>query len=153
MTSPTRWTWVWVNSGSWWWTGRPGVLWFMGSQRVGHNWVTELNWTENVIVILPVLLSIERAGMKKWQSKDYVYTALPQQPSLPPNPTPTPSQFHCGHVEKLLNYYKTWECWPGCELDPPSYLVDDSGWFLGLQPTLTLAVFIVLGCAWGWEDA
>ena len=40
----TQWTWVWVNSGSWWWTGRPGVLRFMGSQRVGHNWVTtELN--------------------------------------------------------------------------------------------------------------
>ena len=35
---------VWVNSGSWWWTGRPGVLQFMGSQRVRHNWVTELNW-------------------------------------------------------------------------------------------------------------
>ena len=38
------WTWVWVNSGSWWWTGRPGMLQFMGSQRVGHNWATELNW-------------------------------------------------------------------------------------------------------------
>ena len=38
----------WVNSGSWWWTGRPGVLGFMGSQRVGHDWVTELNWTEPV---------------------------------------------------------------------------------------------------------
>ena len=36
--------WVWVNSGSWWWTGRPGMLQFMGLQRVGHNWVTELNW-------------------------------------------------------------------------------------------------------------
>ena len=46
MASLTWWTWVWVNSGSWWWTGRPGVLLFMGSQRVGHNWVTELNWTE-----------------------------------------------------------------------------------------------------------
>ena len=44
MTSLTWWTWVWVNSGSWWWTGRPGVLRFMGSQRVGHDWVTELNW-------------------------------------------------------------------------------------------------------------
>ena len=44
MASPTRWAWVWVNSGSWWWTGRPRMLWFMGSQRVGHNWVTELNW-------------------------------------------------------------------------------------------------------------
>ena len=46
MASPTRWMWVWVNSGSWWWTGRPGVLQFMGSQRVGHDWATELNWTE-----------------------------------------------------------------------------------------------------------
>ena len=40
------WTWVWVNSGRWWWTGRPGVLRFMGSERVGHDWATELNWTE-----------------------------------------------------------------------------------------------------------
>ena len=44
MASPTQWTWVWVNSRSWWWTGRPGVLWFMGSQRIRHDWVTELNW-------------------------------------------------------------------------------------------------------------
>ena len=44
MASPTRWMWVWVNSRSWWWTERPGVLRFMGSQRVGHDWVTELNW-------------------------------------------------------------------------------------------------------------
>ena len=45
MASPTQWAWVWVNSRSWWWTGRPGVLRFMGSQRVRHDWVTELNWT------------------------------------------------------------------------------------------------------------
>ena len=44
MASPTRWTWVWVDARSWWWTGRPGVLRFMGSQRVGCDW-TELNWT------------------------------------------------------------------------------------------------------------
>ena len=44
MASWTWWTWVWVNSGRWWWTGRPGVLRFMGLQRVGHDWVTELNW-------------------------------------------------------------------------------------------------------------
>ena len=44
MVSQTRWTWVWVNSGSWWWTGRPGVLRFMGSQRVGHDWATDLIW-------------------------------------------------------------------------------------------------------------
>ena len=44
MASPTQWAWVWVDSGSWWRTGRPGVQWFMGSQRVAHAWVTELNW-------------------------------------------------------------------------------------------------------------
>ena len=38
------WTWVWVNSGSWWWTGNPGVLQSIGSQRVKYDWVTELNW-------------------------------------------------------------------------------------------------------------
>ena len=47
VVSPTRWAWVWVSSGSWWWTGRPGVLWFMGSQRVRHDWVTDLTWTES----------------------------------------------------------------------------------------------------------
>ena len=46
MASPTLWTWVWVDSRSWWWTGRPGVLRFMGSRRVRHDWATELNWTE-----------------------------------------------------------------------------------------------------------
>ena len=46
MASPSQWTWVWVNSGSWWWTGRLGMLRFMGLQRVRHDWATELNWTE-----------------------------------------------------------------------------------------------------------
>ena len=45
MASVTQWTWVWVKSRSWQWTGKPGVLHSMGLQRVGHNWVTELNWT------------------------------------------------------------------------------------------------------------
>ena len=44
MASPIQWTWVWVNSGSWWWTGRPGMLRFMGLQRDRHDWATELNW-------------------------------------------------------------------------------------------------------------
>ena len=43
MASPTRWTWVWASSRKWWWTGKPGVLQPMGSQRVGHDWATELN--------------------------------------------------------------------------------------------------------------
>ena len=45
MALPTQWTWVWVDSQSWWWTGRPGVLRFIRSQRFGHDWATELNWT------------------------------------------------------------------------------------------------------------
>ena len=46
MASPTQWTWVWVNTGSWWWTGRPGVLRFLGSQRVRHDWRIELELEE-----------------------------------------------------------------------------------------------------------
>ena len=49
MASSTRWTWVWVDSGSWWWTARPVVLQSMGLQRVGHDWATELNWTELLV--------------------------------------------------------------------------------------------------------
>ena len=45
MTTPTQWTWVWVASNSWWWTGRPGMLQSMGSQKIGHDWGTKLNWT------------------------------------------------------------------------------------------------------------
>ena len=44
MASPPQWTWVWVRSRNWWWTGKPGVLQSMWSQRVGHDWATELNW-------------------------------------------------------------------------------------------------------------
>ena len=45
VASLTRWPWVWANSRSWWWTGKPGMVQSMGSQRVIHNWMTELNWT------------------------------------------------------------------------------------------------------------
>ena len=54
MASPTQWTWVWVDSGSWWWIGRPGVLRFMGLKRVGHDWATELNWLSGSTLALLV---------------------------------------------------------------------------------------------------
>ena len=54
MASLTWWLWVWVNSGSWWWTGRPGVLQFIALQRVGHDWATELNWGHPWILTVPV---------------------------------------------------------------------------------------------------
>ena len=52
VASPTQWIWVWVNTRSWWWTGRPGVLWSIGSQRDRHDWETELNWTDSHIISL-----------------------------------------------------------------------------------------------------
>ena len=60
MASPTQRTWVWVNSGRRWWTGRPGMLRFMGSQRVRHDWATELNWTECMFHFSYVLETIKR---------------------------------------------------------------------------------------------
>ena len=59
MASPTQWTWVWIDSGSWWWTGRPGVLQFMGSQRIGHDWVTELNCVPGFVHIFCKLRVID----------------------------------------------------------------------------------------------
>ena len=74
MASLTRWTWVWVNSGSWWWTGRPGVLWFMGSQRVGHDWATDLIGSGLMFtVFIPFLINCLNIytllGQKSWFSR------------------------------------------------------------------------------------
>ena len=50
MASPTQWTWIWVSSGSWWWTGKPGILQSMeSSRRVRYDWAAELNWTELIL--------------------------------------------------------------------------------------------------------
>ena len=74
MASPTQWTWVWVNSGSWWWTGRTGMLRLMGSQRVGHDWATELNWTE---------LNWWPATLKKQTNKNQYSGCWPSPFSVP----------------------------------------------------------------------
>ena len=67
----TWWTWVWASSGSWWWTGKPGVLQSMGSQRVGHDWVTELNWIINYLrlfcdLVFPPLISQIKSKGDPW---------------------------------------------------------------------------------------
>ena len=67
MASPTRWTWVWVNSRSWWWTGRPGVLWFLRSQRVGHDWATELNWCPGKLSVLMQVKQLIILNQFTWQ--------------------------------------------------------------------------------------
>ena len=72
MASLTQWTWVWVNSGSWWWIGRPGVLRFMGSQRVGHDWATELIWSGYIVIYVTLgplevesSIQISKKGIKE----------------------------------------------------------------------------------------
>ena len=82
MASPTRWTWIWVNVGSWWWTERPGVLRFMGSQRVRHNWATELNWTE-------------------CQFQDLFFSGKPKKRY----------HLHCRHSQPVKNLPAIWETW------------------------------------------
>ena len=62
MASLTWWTWVWVSSGNWWWTGKPGVLQSMGSQRVRHNWVTEPNWLIHKIYFKLIILNFRIWG-------------------------------------------------------------------------------------------
>ena len=71
MASLTRWTWVWVISESWWWTGRPGVLRFMGSQRVGQDWATELNW-RNVSFKLPDAWNLKVLKKCTFKRKSYI---------------------------------------------------------------------------------
>ena len=73
MASPTQWTWVWVNSGSWWWTGKPGMLRFVGSQRVGHDWATELNWTE----LKPFILQWVFRWSPPLHERQFIYSNSP----------------------------------------------------------------------------
>ena len=68
MASLTQWTWVWVISRSWWWTGRPGVLWFIELQRVGHDWATELNWTELTLELWSTYIGSNRMHWKPHRS-------------------------------------------------------------------------------------
>ena len=85
MASQAWWTWVWVNSGSWWWTGRPGVLRFMGSQRVRHDWVTELNWNPLFQCKEAMLLfdchcfplCTDYHGRKKWWNRKFARVCPP----------------------------------------------------------------------------
>ena len=66
MASLTRWTWIWVSFGSWWWTGKLSVLQSMGSQRVGHDWVSELNWSFHMAQMVKNHLQCRRFGFNPW---------------------------------------------------------------------------------------
>ena len=79
MASPTQWIWVWVNSRSWWWTGRPGVLQSMGLQRAGRDWATELNWLSRmlcasdietgVVTVTVLFVSVTWQEHRQWQRR------------------------------------------------------------------------------------
>ena len=99
MASLTRWTWVWVNSGSWWWTGRPGVLRFMGSQRVGHDWVTELNWTLWYLGSWRVRHNWATEQQLKWNSPNHIFLESfpPQFPVLHELPDLAQTEVHRVH--------------------------------------------------------
>ena len=65
MASPTPWTWVWASSGSWWWTGNPGVLQSMGLQRVGHHWATELTDWPSTSTLVRMFFQKEWSSIKR----------------------------------------------------------------------------------------
>ena len=79
MASPTQWTWVWVNSSSWWWTGKPGVLQSMGSQkRDRHDWATELNWVHEIVInlLIDLLTEIIIINFTNKEFKFWIYLLL-----------------------------------------------------------------------------
>ena len=95
MASLTQWAWVWVSSGSWWWTGRPGMLQPMGSQRVRHDWATELtDWLVPWSRIPPQPLELEAQSLSHWNTREVPFTSLPLTwPSLLPSVMPDSYRF------------------------------------------------------------
>ena len=73
LRSWTQQTWVWVNSGSWCWTGRPVVLRFMGSQRVRHDWVTKLIWNERLLLFILIIFNQSEYQYSKWESLKIIH--------------------------------------------------------------------------------
>ena len=71
MASLTQWMWVWASSRSWWWTGKPGVLQCLGSQRVRHDWVTELNWTEKLSYKVSSIINCFCKTRGQWHEEDH----------------------------------------------------------------------------------
>ena len=96
MASPTWWTWVWATSGSWWWIRKPGVLQSMGSQRVRHDSVTELNWTLSYMVG-------QDLGHPPW-TFIFIYTVIPFYPE----------SIHSKASSGCWNYGKYWSLYILC---------------------------------------
>ena len=128
MASLTQWTWVWVDSGRWWWTGRPGVLQFMGSQRVGHDWVTELNES------LPNVLEAKKENSRKrgWLIEPYAPKRVRAGKSL-------------GDTVLLVAWERAWP-------DAGGGKVFTAEWAVGVGAKEKLGSLIRDRHGWRWED-
>ena len=111
MASPMWWTWVWVRSRSWWWTGKPGMLQSIGLQRNGHDWVTKLNWLGQAHLsrIISLLMNL------KWPPFNFFFK-LTLFVFLQNLAVPGPS---CS-VQDLCWGLKDLVLWPGLEPEPPA---------------------------------
>ena len=104
MASLTQWTWVWVSSGSWRWTGKPGVLQSMGSQIVGHDWATELNWTEDYIFLKFLFLQTNAA-------LEYTFTLKTKKvQSVIISPPEKTNYIYIDRLQEFLLYKYTYAC-------------------------------------------
>ena len=127
MASSTQWTWVSVNSGSWWWTGRPAVLQSMGLQRIGHNWVTELNWI--LTITLEELYKNLAVAAKLLQ---LCLTVCDPLDGSPPG-SPIPGFLQARTLEWVAIYFfNAWKWKWSCSV------MSNSSWPHGLQPTRLL---------------
>ena len=113
MALPTQWTWVWVDSGSWWWIGQPGVLQSMESQRIRHDWATELNWW---IIICFIFKSLSFEGVcyaaitdtreVTWASTFSAVMILYTLLWIEPHPTTLPPKFLPTQILRMQSYLK-----------------------------------------------
>ena len=159
MASRTQWTWVWVNSGSYWWTGRPGVLRFMGLQRVGHDWATELKWKLKKLKLQKRMLcpnyQLKRNGVTINLDILSYCNRQPQCPSVSPTPSIhmyacVLSRFCCvqlfwtlwtvAHQVPLSMEFSRQEYWSGLPCSPPCDLPDS-----GLEPMFPTAPAMQVG--------
>ena len=117
MASPTQQTWVWVKSGRWWWTGRPGMLQSMGLQRVGHDWETELNW---------------KVFHEKLTKVDIFRIIAPSFLSY----VPSPMKSEKAYCKFILSHKPRWSDWHklpllrDCHLSPESQTLQQTKWLL-----------------------
>ena len=131
MASLTQWTWVWVNSGSWWWTGRPGVLQSMGSQRVGHDWAVELKWTDIYALIYDTCFSLSDFLYSVWRtlspSKTLQMTQFPSSLWLSDISLYIHTTQPCMHSNQRM--WGMWKCGGSCgfsSLGQPSHAAEEN---------------------------